>query len=154
MQTSYHTKDNQAYQKVMVEINSSKEEIFAHLATTKGIQEWFPELSFKGPKRMVFNLGNDEYAKMDVLRYDNPNFIHFTWDTGEVEILLEDAENSTQLILNERLPSSFDNVARDFAGWQFKTESIKSIAEGGEALEIDKDTFTALQKDIEKQLDL
>ena len=41
MQTSYHTKDNQAYQKVMVEINSSKEEIFAHLATTKAFRSGF-----------------------------------------------------------------------------------------------------------------
>ena len=34
--------------------------------------------------------------------------------------MLEDAENSTQLILNERLPASFDNVARDFAAGSSK----------------------------------
>lgn len=154
MQTSYHMKDSNLYQKVITQIDSSPDNIFVYLGTTKGIQQWFPELSFKGTERLLFDLGNDEFEDMEVFRYESPKFIHFEWAEGEVEILLEGDEDKTQLVLNERLPAAFENAARDFSGWQFKVESIKNIAEHGEALEIDMQHFEAVQKEIEKNLNL
>ena len=154
MQTSYHTKDNHVYQKVMIRIDKTPENIFPSLGTTKGIQKWFPELSFKGTERMLFQLEKDVFEEMDILRYENPNFIHFTWADGEVEILLEAQEEGSQLVLNERLPVSFEHAARDFAGWQFKVKSIKDIAEDREAPEMDEQQFEAIQKEIEKKLNL
>lgn len=154
MQVSYHTKDNNAYQKVMIEINSSPEHIFAYLGTTKGIKQWFPELSFKGTEKLMFDLGNEEFEEMEILRYQNPNFIHFTWDKGEVEILLDGDENKTQLVLNERLPFSFETIPQDFSGWQFQVRNIKHIAEHGVPKELDKQKFEAVQKEIEKNLKL
>lgn len=154
MQVSYHTKDTNAYQKVMIEIDSSPEHIFTYLGTTKGIKQWFPELSFKGTERLIFDLGNEEIEEMEILRYQNPDFIHFTWDEGEVEILLDGDENKTQLVLNERLPFSFETIPQDFSGWQFQVRSIKHIAEHGVPKELDKQKFEAVQKEIEKNLKL
>lgn len=154
MQTSYHMKDNNVYQKVITRIDSSPEYVFQCLGTTKGIQQWFPELSFKGTERLIFDLGNEEFEDMEIFRYENPKFIHFAWAEGEVEILLDAEEDNTQLVLNERLPASFENAARDFSGWQFKVESIKNCAEHGEPLEMDREHFESVQQEIEKNLNL
>lgn len=154
MQTSYHMKDNNVYQKVITRIDSSPEYVFQCLGTTKGIQQWFPELSFKGTERLIFDLGNDEFEDMEIFRYENPKFIHFAWAEGEVEILLDAEEDNTQLVLNERLPASFENAARDFSGWQFKVESIKNFSEHGEPLEMDRQHFESVQQEIEKNLNL
>ena len=154
MQTSYHMKDNNIYQKVITRIDSSPENIFAYLGTTKGIQQWFPELSFKGTERLLFDLENDEFEDMEIFRYENPKFIHFAWAEGEVEILLDGDGDDTQLVLNERLPAAFENAARDFSGWQFKVKSIKNIAEHGEPAEMDRQYFESVQKDIEEILKL
>ena len=154
MQTSYHMKDNNIYQKVITRIDSSPENIFAYLGTTKGIQQWFPELSFKGTVRLLFDRGNDEFEDMKIFRYENPKFIHFAWAEGEVEILLDGDGDDTQLVLNERLPAAFENAARDFSGWQFKVKSIKNIAEHGEPAEMDRQYFESVQKDTEESLKL
>src|SRR5690625_2674192 len=154
MQVSYHTKDNNAYQKVMIEINSSPEHIFTYIGTTTGIKQWFPELSFQGMERLIFDLGNEEFEDMEILRYQSPDFIHFTWGTGEVEILLDGNENKTQRVLNERLPFSFETIPQDFSGWQFQVRSIKHIAEYGVPEKLDKQKFEAVQKEIEKNLKL
>ncbi|NMA65211.1 MAG: hypothetical protein GX957_03080 [Clostridiaceae bacterium] len=154
MQTSFHVKDDYAYQKVMIEISSTPEEIFPYLATTKGVQQWFPELSYRGSEELRFDLGDGTYEDMEVMRYDNPNVIHFTWATGEVEILLEGNEDKTQLILNERLPLSFETVAQDFTGWQFKVKSIKNFIEQGETVEHDPELFASEQKKVEEQLNI
>ncbi len=154
MQTSYHMKDNNIYQKVIARIDSSPEHVFAYLGTTKGIQQWFPVLSFKGTERLIFDLGNDNFEDMEIFRYESPKFIHFAWAEGEIEILLDDDEDNTQLVLNERLSATFENVARDFSGWQLKVKSIKNIAEHGEPVEMDRQHFESVQKDIEKNLKL
>lgn len=154
MQTSYHTKDNHVYQKVITRIDSTPEDIFPYLGTTKGIQQWFPELSFKGTERLLFELEDDQFKEMKIFRYENPKFIHFSWADGEVEILLDENEEGSQLVLNERLPVSFENAARDFAGWQFKVKSIKELAEDREPPEMDKQQFDLVQKEVEDNLDL
>lgn len=154
MQVSYHSKDDNAYQKVMIEIDSSPEHIFNYLGTTDGIKQWFPELSFQGTEKLIFDLGDETYEEMEVLRYQQPDFIHFTWDEGEVEILLEGDKSKTQLVLNERLPFSFETIAQDFTGWQFQVRNIKHIAEHGETKTLNMQQFDAVQKDVEQNLNL
>lgn len=154
MQTSYHMKDNYVYQKVMTRIDSTPENIFPYVGTTKGIQEWFPELSFKGTERLMFQLEEDTFEEMEIFRYENPRFIHFEWADGEVEILIDGDDTGAQIVLNERLPVTFEHVSRDFAGWQFKVKCIKEVTENREAPEMDPQQFEAVQKEIESNLDL
>ncbi|XVL41336.1 hypothetical protein AAA451_00630 [Staphylococcus equorum] len=50
METQYSKDGQGVYQTLKIDIDGDKETIFNYLSTTEGIQQWFPQLSFKKEK--------------------------------------------------------------------------------------------------------
>ena len=129
MQVSYHKDHESAYQKLITDIALSPDNIFPLLATTTGVQQWFPELSVRGEKVLTFDYGKETEEDLEIYKYENPKALHFEWFGGEVEFLLEGDEFQSKVMLNQRLPLDTENLAQDFAGWQKCFENIKHISE-------------------------
>lgn len=153
MQVSYHTDHDSAYQKLITEVAARPDDIFPLLGTTLGVQQWFPELSVRGGDVITFGHGTEDEEDCEIYKYENPKVLHFEWYGGEIEFLLEKNDDSSKIMLNQRLPLDTEYLSQDFGGWQHHFKSIKSIAEGGKALEMDMDEFEHTKKDIEANLD-
>ena len=122
------------------------------LATTTGVQQWFPELSVRGEKVLTFDYGKETEEDLEIYKYENPKALHFEWFGGEVEFLLEGDEFQSKVMLNQRLPLGTENLAQDFAGWQKCFENIKHISEGEKVEDFKEGELSQKIADIEAGL--
>ncbi|KRG10790.1 SRPBCC domain-containing protein [Staphylococcus sp. NAM3COL9] len=153
METQYSKGDQGVYQTLKINIDADKETIFNYLSTTKGIKQWFPQLSFEMREvngKVYFHLEEQDDLEMKIKN----KMIGFTWDIGTVKFELNSKVQQTELTFVEYLPPEFPHIVLDFAGWQFHMESIKSIVETGEPLDSKKYDFDSKNEDLEAQLKL
>lgn len=154
--TIQYAKDQQGvYQTITVNISNGAHHIFKYLSTTEGIQQWFPQLSFQERAvggKVYFHIAESENIEMRITHFEENKVIGFTWDIGKVRFELYEHPSYVALIFYEYLPFEFPHTALDFAGWQFQLESIKNIAETGEALDQYNYDFDAKKTEIEASL--
>ncbi len=153
-----YSKDNEAaYQRLSLAIEAAPDEIFYYLGTTEGIRQWFPQLSFlkeNETHKLIFDLGDSEFEKMEVSEYNAPKTIGFTWDVGYVRLGLKEIGQNTEFTLEERLPFEFEDIPRDFTGWQFQVQNIKHISETGHPKDMNSIDFKTEEKKVADQLNL
>lgn len=138
-------------QKLSVVIDADKKEIFHYLATTEGISLWFPQLSIE-EKLVLFDMGDGIFEKMQLLDYKTDEHISYEWATGKIEFKIEDADEGTQLVLEETLPLDFNAIPEDFTGWFVQMQNIKSVAETGAPAMINREEIIAVKQNIQTQL--
>lgn len=158
MRVDYNTDDNNAYQTIEIEIDATAENIFYYISTAEGIRQWFPELSFDDeprPEKLVFTLGDDDWEYMDVLEFSDKKRIIFTWGAGDIQMELDEVDDGrTVLMLKERLPLTYEGIARDFTGWYFQAQNIRKISETGEPEALDQEAFKQQKAAIKEELGL
>lgn len=72
--------ENNAQQILQSTIQASKETIFHYLATTEGISQWFPQLSFKQKGTQLylsFDMGDGTFEEMKVFEFKKDEKIVF-----------------------------------------------------------------------------
>ncbi|MCG1010731.1 SRPBCC domain-containing protein [Salinicoccus sp. ID82-1] len=156
MDVSYHKDERNVYQTIREVIAASPQHVFSYLGT-EGISQWFEELSFsetESGKKLIFDLGDGTFEEMEVLVYEMPGRIGFTWDVGEVYFTLEPADNETELKLEQRLPFEFGHIAQDFTGWQFQVKNLKHISETGQQATFDDEAFKEQMRMTSETLEL
>lgn len=147
--------ENTAQQILQSTIHASKETIFQYLATTEGISQWFPQLSFKQEDNqlyLLFDMGDGTFEKMKVYELKKDEKIVFEWAGGDVAFQLSDTDEGTLLKLKETLPLSFGTVSQDFTGWYFHMGNIKRISETGEIEEMNKQELEKFEEEVEQEL--
>lgn len=156
MRAEYNTDDYNAYQTIEIEIDATAEKTFYYIGTAEGIKQWFPELTFDDeprPEKLVFTLGDNDWEYMDVLEFSDKKRIIFTWGAGDVQMELDEiGEAKTVLTIKERLPLTFENIVRDFAGWYFQAQNIRQISESKEPQDMDEEAFKNQEETIKKEL--
>lgn len=141
-------------QTLQIVLNALPEKVFEILSTTKGISSWFPELSFKDTDTILFDMGNGDTEALEVYEYKPNEQLTFDWFTGTVTFHLSAYDGKTKLTLNEVVPQTFQNIARDFAGWDAHMTNIKNVVETGRVNEMDMEVFNKQQANIENELAL
>ncbi|WP_323703464.1 SRPBCC domain-containing protein [Mammaliicoccus sp. Dog046] len=157
MNVNYQTDTTHAYQTITINIQAPQAHIFKLLATTDGIQQWFPQLSFEEEKagsRLLFDLGNDQYEYFNITDYEPKHHIAYTWDNGHVDFTLEETNENVQLTFKEALPYTFKTIGNDFTGWYFQIQSVKKLAETGQPLSQSDFDFASKTKEIEDILNI
>ncbi|MCG7339285.1 SRPBCC domain-containing protein [Staphylococcus sp. ACRSN] len=157
MVVNYIKNDKGVYQTIEILINEQPSTVFNYLTTTKGIQQWFPQLYVENRSEhgnLYFHIENDQDLKMDILQFDEPKTFEFTWDTGTVRFQLAEKHNQTILTLKEYLPYEFPHIIIDFSGWQYQMESLKKLIEQGEIIEQSEFDFESNQQEIKGKLRL
>lgn len=155
MKTKYDKDQKSYYQTIQTEIAAETETVFEYLGTTNGISKWFPELSFNknhSTHTLIFDLGNGSYEEMNVISYQNPRHIKFTWDIGTVEFKLEPDGDKTLLTFHEALPHEFGHISKDFTGWYFQMVNVKHLIENGETKPMDMTLFKNQEKELQIKL--
>lgn len=151
-----YSKDSSTAQQVLSTlIHANKKTVFHYLATTDGISNWFPQLSIdeeENEKLVLFDMGDGTFEKMALLDYSTNEHISYEWAAGKVEFHLEDAAEGTKLILTETLPINFDALAQDFTGWYVQMQNVKSVAETGKPVKVNKEEIQAVRNEVEEQL--
>lgn len=147
--------ENNAQQILQSTIQASKETIFHYLATTEGISQWFPQLSFKQKGTqlyLLFDMGDGTFEEMKVFEFKKDEKIVFEWAGGEVAFQLADANEGILLTLTEKLPLSFETISQDFSGWYSHMGNIKRISESGKIEEMDRQELDKFEKKAEQEL--
>lgn len=154
IEREYANSTNSTQQTLSIVINASPEKVFDYLTTTDGISSWFPELSFKNSDTILFSMGNGQVEPLEVYVLNINDGLSFDWFTGKVTFHLSEYDGKTKLIFNEVVPNTFQNIARDFAGWDKHMKNIKNIIETGSIEEMDMDAFKKQQHKIKTELAL
>ncbi|MFD2829125.1 hypothetical protein [Corticicoccus populi] len=155
MDKQYKKSVSAYHQTLRTEINSRPETVFEYLGTTKGISQWFPELSFKETDnglKLLFDLGDGTFEEMDVLIYEPSSRIKFTWDIGEVDITLKENNDQTIFTLQEKMPLEFERTADDFTGWRFQVGNVKHLIEEGYTQPFDRDQIKIEEQKLQEKL--
>lgn len=156
MEVKYLKGEQGITQNVIQHIDANTDQVFPYLSTTEGIQQWFPQLSFKDQEvggTVVFNM-EDTRQEMEITHYEPNKVVGFTWDKGTVKFVLAEMQGSTQITLEEHLPHEFPHIAADFTGWQFHMKSIQQLVEKGSPLDQQNYNFDQVTNEIKNQLDL
>lgn len=112
MEVQYSKTKTHAIQALTKTYETDIQTLFHYLSTNKGIQQWFPELSFDEDK-LYFQLENQTPIAMHIWEYTKPTQIKFEWATGTVEMTLTAlSPNETSLHLHESLPPNY-RTSRD-----------------------------------------
>lgn len=131
MEVQYSKTKTHAIQALTKTYETDIQTLFHYFSTNKGIQQWFPELSFDEDK-LYFQLENQTPIAMHIWEYTKPTQIKFEWATGTVEMTLTAlSPNETSLHLHESLPQTIEHLGMDFAGWQYKIDALKMLIEKG-----------------------
>lgn len=134
MKIHYSKDEKNVYQTLTHTINTDVKTLFHALSTTEGIQQWFPELYFEN-HTLYFKMTEQTTIPMAILAYEENAQIQFEWATGNVRFTLTPIDaNQTTVELYETLPYDFENIAMDFAGWQFQILNLTKRLETGEGL--------------------
>lgn len=142
MKRCYHKTDTHFTQLLSIEINANVNTIMSYLSTSKGIQQWFPQLSFHqegNQKVLLFNM-NETSIQMSVLDETNDT-IAFTWGEGTVTLQVIEQHDFAELKLTEVMPVSYDMLVKDFTGWLCQMDNIKYVSETGNPLPLDMSKF-------------
>ncbi|RIP36095.1 hypothetical protein BUZ14_05435 [Staphylococcus gallinarum] len=157
MEINYIKNDKGVYQTLEILINEQLNTVFNYLTTTKGIQQWFPQLYVENRNvhgSLYFHIADGEDLRMDILQFDEPNTFEFTWDIGTVKFQLVEKQDQTVLTLKEYLPYEFPHIIIDFSGWQYQMESLKNLIEHGEVIAQSDFDFETNQLEIKDKLRL
>lgn len=106
------------------------------MATDGGLAKWFPALHIENRgegKLLVFEM-DDFREEMQILCYEAPRKISYTWDSAKVEFELQVENLGTHIFFKEEIPCDFGNEfadsAKDMAGWLVQNECIALLLEG------------------------
>lgn len=154
IEREYAKSPDSSQQTLSVVINAAPEKVFETLSTTNGISSWFPELSFKNIDTILFDMGTGNVKALEVYEFKPNERLAFDWFSGTVTFHLNAYDGKTKLTFNEIVPETFQNISRDFAGWDAHMTNIKDLVETGNIEEIDMDAFKEQQNKIEAEFAL
>lgn len=150
----YSKSPDSSQQTLSIVIDAPPKKVFETLATTNGISSWFPELSFKNAGTILFDMGDGNVEPLEVYEFKSNERLAFDWFSGTITVHLNAYDGKTKLTFNEVVPETFQNISRDFAGWDAHMTNIKDVVETGNVEELDMDAFNEQQNKIETELAL
>ncbi|WP_430534345.1 SRPBCC domain-containing protein [Listeria rocourtiae] len=118
-----------------LELNSEISKVWDLIATTKGLAQWFPELSIgeSGVDGLIlFDFGNGEYEEMTITMYEPESILEYTWDKNMVRFELVEQDNKINLRFTEEINEKTTHTPRDISGWHMCLEKIQGILEDKE----------------------
>ena len=117
-------------------INFSKAQAWHWLATSQGLDIWFPELSIEGEgdsAKIVFSMG-DFREEMAILEFYEEQLIRYEWDQAVVAFEISGSDKEPQVTFTERIPADYVNdyedATNDLVGWSIHNERLAAWMKG------------------------
>lgn len=152
IQRDYIKNADSTQQNLSIIIDAPPEKVFHYLSTTDGINSWFPELSIENTDTILFDKSEGQRESLEIYALKQNEILSFDWFTGKVTFHLAELDGVTKLTFTEVVPQTFQNISRDFAGWDTHMKNIKDIVETGAVEKMDMDTFKKRQTVIKTEL--
>lgn len=117
------------------EFNHPAYKVWAMLIDNKRLKEWFPELEVKelGTGGMIlFDMQDGTYEEMPILDYVEGKVLEFVWGEDKVrfEIHADDSDETSTLLLSEKITFLTDHTPKDLAGWHVCLDAIETLLNG------------------------
>lgn len=107
------------------------DDFWSLLATTSGLQKWFPELT-RQENSLRFLAGQSDVS-LAILKEEKASAFAFDWfgATNTFIISKNDTMNCHQISFTEEIPSTFEHASRDLAGWYNQNHRLMIYANTG-----------------------
>lgn len=109
------------------------EEVWSWLTENEKLQQWFPDLKIEGQHqggKLLFDMRDGTFEEMDILAYQEPELLEYTWDKDRVRFELTRQAEGSQLVFTEIVQEVTDHTPRDLAGWHVCLNAIEALLEG------------------------
>lgn len=106
------------------------EKVWAMLTENDKLQQWFEELKIEDLKKggtISFNMGDEEFKKMEILEYEEGELLGFEWAEDQVTFQLQEDQNLTKLTMIENIKKLTPQTAKDLAGWHVCLDVIEAL---------------------------
>ncbi|MBC1336019.1 hypothetical protein HB820_11965 [Listeria booriae] len=147
MQETYNKKTDKTGDMIFeIELKGNIETVWNLIATTKGFEQWFPEISVGEPGvngLILFDFGDGQYEESTITAYESPTLLQYDWDKNTVRFELTDQGDTTTLTFTESIVNLTTHTPRDIAGWHMCLQRIQGILESRE-VSFTEDEFLAL----------
>ncbi|KHD45002.1 hypothetical protein ACVRZD_08480 [Streptococcus hongkongensis] len=130
------------------DVNGHIDDFWNLLATTSGLQKWFPELS-RQENCLHFTAG-DFTDSLAILNEETNKAFAFEWfgATIHFSISKNESTNNHHIVFTEEIPSTVNNLSTDLAGWYNQNQRLRIYANTGHLPEV-----KALQQDSKDWID-